>query len=97
MVTDTLSPPFIIRSLVGSGVNVAEVASAGLGGAWGTPFLVMKAKFTYSSPAVASHVALFCAPVTGLFDSESMLSAAHHCFAEQLMPPGKLKGAQPGG
>src|ERR1700720_2365093 len=95
--TEILSPPFIIRSLVGSGVNVVAVALTGFGGACGTPLSVMNAKFTYSSPAVDSHTALFCWPVTGLFESESMFSAAHHCVAEQLMPPGLLNGTQPGG
>src|SRR6266851_3754897 len=79
----------------GSGVNVARVAFTGLAGAWATPFLVMNAKFTYSTPVIAAQAGLSCWPVFRFCDRLSMLSAAHHCVAAQLLPAGH--GAQPGG
>ncbi len=86
--TVNVSPELMNRSLAGSGVNVASVASTGLAGAWETPFLVMKAKFTYSSPVTAAQVGLSCPPVFKFSERLSMLSAAHHFVASQLLPAG---------
>jgi len=58
----------------------------------------MNAKFTYSGdPMMPTQVAFCCWPVTGFSASESMVKAAHHCVAEQLVPPGSWNGTQPGG
>src|SRR5260370_35450117 len=46
--TFRLSPDFMNRSLAGSGVNVAGVASTGFAGAAGWPFLVTKAQWAQS-------------------------------------------------
>jgi hypothetical protein len=103
-VNDTLrwSPEFMNRSLDGSGVNVpCVVASTGLAGPCATPFLVMKAKFTYSSPTWFSHGALFCCPVTGFSERLSMLSAAHQWVGSHELAPTATchvgHGTQPGG
>src|SRR6266581_4341245 len=93
--TLSLSPEFMNRSLVASGVKVASVELTGLAGAWDTPLLVMKAKFTYSIPVMAAHDALSCVPVFEFCERLSMFSAAHHCLAAQLLPAGHF--AHPGG
>src|ERR1700687_3540059 len=97
MVTVKLSPEFMNRSAFGSGVNVLIVELTGFGGEFGcgTPLFVMKAKFTYSSPVVAAQVEFRTWPVTGFSERLSMLSAAHHLVASQLLPAGH--GTQPGG
>src|SRR5579883_2542572 len=89
------SPEFIKRSLAGSGVKVASVDSTGLTGACGTPFLVIKAKLTGSTPATLRQAALLDCPVTAFCERLSMLKAAHHLVASQLGPKGFF--AQPGG
>src|SRR5437667_11872265 len=50
--------PGLYKSTSGVNVNVAPVASSGLGGGTGTPILVMHAKFTYSYLAAALHAEL---------------------------------------
>src|SRR5215469_5596468 len=54
--TCRLSPEFISRSLLRSGVKVARVDSTGFAGAWETPFLVTNAKLKYSVPVIARQV-----------------------------------------
>src|ERR1700730_5462119 len=94
-VTVSLSPEFMKRSALGSGVKVVIVDCSGLGGEFGcgTPLLVMKAKLTGSTPVSPTHAPFV--PVTGFCERLSMLSAAHHFVASQLLPAGQ--GAQPGG
>ena len=96
-VTVMRSPEFMKRSALGSGVNVWRVESTGLGGefGWGRPFFVMNAKFTYSTPVRAAQVGFRSALVTALLERLSMLRAAHHFVASQLLPGGHL--TQPGG
>src|SRR5579862_615362 len=50
----------------------------GLGGPCGMPLCVRYAKFTYSSPTVASQVEFSCLPVSELRARLSMVSATHH-------------------
>src|SRR5512143_1280611 len=92
--TTSVSPDCIIKSLVGSGVKVALVASTGLAGAWATPFLVINAKLTGSMPTEPRQAALLSTPVFWLLLKLSMLSAAHHLDGSQLSPGGHL--IQPG-
>src|SRR5579859_3761012 len=58
MVTTIVSPEFMNRSAAGLGVKVLMVELTGLGGelGCGLPFLVMKAKLTYSRPVLAAQV-----------------------------------------
>src|SRR5579859_996519 len=95
MSTVSSSPLSMNRSLAGSGVNVASVEFTGFAGACATPFLVMKAKLTYSRPACAWQVGFRNCPLTGFSDRLSMFSAAHHLVASQLAPGGH--STQPGG
>src|SRR5579859_732574 len=97
IVTTSLSPEPMNRSLLASGVKVAPVAVTGLAGAWATPLLVMKAKLTYSSPPTMlfRQVALLTALVFMLVDRLSIFSAAHHWVGSQLLPGGH--STQPGG
>src|SRR5438067_1317455 len=94
-VTRSLSPEFMNRSALGSGVKVLMVESSGFGGEFGcgTPFFVMKAKLTGSMPVSPAHAPAVL--VTGSSERLSMLSAAHHLCASQLVPAGH--GTQPGG
>ena len=69
--------------------------SSGLDGAVAFPFLVRKAKFTGSIPAVFRQAVLLGTFVFSLIDSESMFRAAHHLVPSQLLPTGHL--IQPGG
>ena len=82
-------------------MNVAFVESIGLAGACDFPFLVMKAKLRYSSPALARQVGLFALPVTGLSDRLSMFIAAHHWVGLQELAPTATRqvghGIHPGG
>src|ERR1700730_15797210 len=95
IVTVNLSPEFINRSEAGSGVKVLMVDCSGFGGelGCGTPLVVMKAKLTGSTPVRPTHAPFV--PATGFCERLSMLSAAHHFVASQLLPAGQ--GAQPGG
>src|SRR5450755_46596 len=99
--TPSRSPEFMNRSLAGSGVNGARVESTGFAGAWATPFLVMKAKLTYSRPARLAQVAFWVVPLTGSSDRLSMFSAAHHLVGSQPLAPTATaqvgQGIQPGG
>src|SRR6516164_681379 len=99
--TFRLSPEFMNRSLALFGVNVARVDWTGLAGAWETPFLVMKAKLTYSMPVLAAHVGFCKVPATGSSDRLSMFSAAHHLVGSQPLAPTATAqvghGTQPGG
>src|SRR6266849_5233613 len=90
IVTANLSPEFMNRSALGSGVKVLRVEFTGLGGEFGcgVPFFVMKAKLTYSTPVVAAHVEFSDWPVTGFCERLSMLRAAHHLVGSQLSPAG---------
>src|SRR5207302_10700176 len=72
--------PGLYKSTSGVNVNVAPVASSGLGGATGTPLLVIHAQFTYSSPPAALHAALLSWPVFAFVERLSMLSAEDHRF-----------------
>src|SRR6266581_782230 len=83
-VTTSLSPEPMNKSLLGSGVKVASVESTGLAGACATPFLVMKAKLTGSTPTLLRQSALLFAPVFWFWLKLSIVSAAHHCVASQL-------------
>src|SRR5947208_2760400 len=58
MSTTSLSFAFMNRSDELCGVNVSSVAPSGLGGAWGVPDSVMKAKLTGSIPTVPRQLAL---------------------------------------
>src|SRR5215469_3071528 len=93
--TVRVSPEFMNKSLAGSGVTVARDLSTGFAGAWEIPFLVMKAKFTYSRPVTAWQVGLSCCPVFRFSEKLSMVSAPHHWVALHPVNPGR--GAQPGG
>src|SRR5215472_5909492 len=57
------SPEFMNRSFCGSGVNVAVVDSTGFGGDEVRPFLVTKAKLTYSSPVLAAQASFSTVPL----------------------------------
>src|SRR2546428_14115786 len=85
------------RSALASGVKVWRVDSTGLGGEFGCgrPFFVMNAKFTYSTPVRAAQVGFRARLVTALLERLSILRAAHHFVASQLLPGGHL--TQPGG
>src|SRR5581483_891161 len=91
--TLSTSPEFISMSSARLGV-AAAVKSVGSAGAWATPLWVMNAKFTYSRPAVSRQAELLFTPAA-LELKLSMLSAAHHWFAVQLLPAGQ--DTQPGG
>src|SRR5450759_434851 len=97
IVTASLSPEFMNKSAFGLGVKVVRVELTGFGGEFGcgTPLFVMKAKFTYSSPAIPWQVAFCNWPVTGFSERLSMLSAAHHFVGSQLLPAGH--DTHPGG
>src|SRR5581483_7590204 len=95
MTTTRRSPEFMKRACWGLGVKVAVVALTGFAGAWATPFFVMNAKLTGSIPTVPKQAALLLCPVTGFCERLSMLSAAHHLVAPQLLFTGN--GTQPGG
>src|SRR5690349_18621782 len=96
IVTDSLSPEAMKRSFAGFGMNVDAFELTGFGGPCGTPFLVMNAKFTYSTPTRAWHSRFSCFPLIGSCDRLSMLSAAHHFVGSQLVPT-VFQPAQPGG
>jgi hypothetical protein len=96
--TVRVSPELMKRSLLGSGVKPTALGSAirsfGFAGACETPFLVMNAKLTYSSPVCGRQVGLLfrLGLPTGkleLRERLSMLSAAHHFVASQLSPAGQ--------
>src|SRR5215469_7637918 len=97
--TTSLSPEFMNRSWVGSGLWTAGFVAneIGLAGACATPLVVMNAKFTGSRPTVLRQAALLTTPLFWSSEKLSIVSAPHHFVASQLMPPGKLIGAQPGG
>src|SRR5579859_1511704 len=82
------SPGFMNRSLVGLGVNVPPIVDcSGFAGPVDLPFLVMKAKLRYSTPAFAWQVGLLSWLVTGFSERLSMFSAAHHlCGSQELAP-----------
>src|SRR5260370_41141245 len=88
-VTTSLSPEFMNRSALGSGVKVLRVEFTGLGGEFGcgVPLFVLKAKLTYSTPVVAAQVGFKLWPVTGFCERLSMLSAGDHFGRLQLLPP----------
>src|SRR6478735_9200909 len=100
-VTSSWSPEFMNRSLDGSGVNVVRVESTGLAGAWLTPVLVTKAKFTYSIPTRAAQVGFCRVPATGSSESPKIFRAAHHLVGSQVLAPTATaqvgQGTQPGG
>src|SRR5258708_37220495 len=75
--TVRVSPEFMNRSLVGSGVVTAGFVTneIGLAGACATPFFVMNPKFTVSSPTVFRQAALLGTPVFWFRPSLSILSA----------------------
>src|SRR5438874_987711 len=56
--TLSLSPDFMNRSLA-LGVKLARVEPRGLAGPFDLPFLLMKAKLRYSTPAFCWQVGLF--------------------------------------
>src|SRR5215471_12462330 len=60
-----LSPEFMNRSFLGSGVNVAVVDCTGFAGAVVWPFLVTNAKLSYSRPVTAAQVGFRTVPWTG--------------------------------
>src|SRR5215469_1050319 len=99
--TCRLSPEFISRSLLRSGVKVARVDSTGFAGAWETPFLVTNAKLKYSVPVIARQVLLSRVPATGSSARLKMFIAAHHLVGSQLLAPTATAhvghGTQPGG
>src|SRR6185437_836788 len=99
--TVRLSPEFIRKSLVRSGVNVARVDSSGFAGAWDWPFFVRNAKLTYSSPVLAAQVAFCVVPVTGFSARLKMFIAAHQRVGSQPLAPTATaqvgQGTQPGG
>src|SRR3981081_2783017 len=100
-VTIRLSPEFMNRSLVGSGVKVARVLCTGFGGAWVLPFLVTNAKVNVSMPTLPAHVAVCKVPLTGSSRTLKMFMAAHHLVGSQLPAPIAVAktghGTQPGG
>ena len=87
MATEILSPGFMNRSFLWSGVNVVSVDWRGLAGAWALPSWVTKAKFMYSSPLLAAQVGFWTVPLTGSSDRLSMLSAAHHLVGSHVLAP----------
>src|SRR6266550_6346348 len=95
MVTTMRSPEFMNRSVAPFGVKVPTVELTGLGGACGTPLLVMNAKLTGSMLARFWHDLFSCVPWKKSSSKLSMFRAAHQRFASQLTPAGQL--VQPGG
>src|SRR2546430_17444822 len=93
MTTFMVSPEFIKNALVGSGVNFKSEPFSGFAASCATPFLVMNAKFTGSSPALFLQSSLL--NCVRLSERLSILSAAHHLKASQLLPGGQ--STQPGG
>src|SRR6516164_3823631 len=87
MVTVRLSPEFISRSRLRSGVNVAVVESTGLAGAVVRPFLLRNAKLTYSRPVLAAQVEFSVVPATGSSARLNMFIAAHHLVGSQALAP----------
>ena len=69
--------------------------SKGPGGAWGTPLVVMNAKFAGSRPTVLRQAALLSTKVFWLRLKLKIAIAAHHWVASQLMA--FRNGAHPGG
>src|SRR5712691_624670 len=99
--TVRLSPEFMSRSLVRSGVNVARVDCNGFAGVWDTPFFVTNAKLTYSRPVLAAQVGFKVVPVTGFSARLKMFIATHHRVGSQPLAPIACAqvghGIQPGG
>src|SRR5258708_7142504 len=99
--TFRLSPEFMSRSLVRSGVNVARVDCTGFAGAVGWPSLVTNAKLTYSRPVRAAQVGFRAVPVTGFSARLKMFIAAHHLVGSQALAPTATahvgQGTHPGG
>src|SRR3984885_10889939 len=73
-----LSPGFMNRSRLESGVNVAVVESIGFAGPVDLPLSVRNAKLMVSIPTRAAHVAFCVVPATGSSSRLSMFNAAHH-------------------
>src|SRR5579859_4770474 len=101
MDTLMLSPEFISRSRLRSGVNVAVVESTGLAGAVVRPSLVRNAKLTYSRPVLPAQVAFRVVPLTGSSARLKMFIAAHHLVGSQPLAPTATcqvgHGIHPGG
>src|SRR5215472_9404766 len=95
MATDNVSPECMNRSSLLSGVRWASVASTGLAGVCATPFFVMNAKLTYSTPVCAAQVGFSVCPVLRFSEKLSMVNAAHQRVGAQLSPNGFF--TQPGG
>src|SRR4051812_12730876 len=84
-----VSPGFMNVSFDGSGVvaaNGLRKTVGGSGDACGTPFVVMNAKLTGSTPAWVRHCWFCVVPSTCETERLSMVSAAHHCVGLQLTP-----------
>src|SRR6266566_5696966 len=87
--TMSLSPEFMNRALVGSGVpDLTKSNWTGLAGPCGAPFRVRYAKFTYSRPPriAFAHVGLRTVPLTGSSARLSIVIATHQRVASQLKP-----------
>src|SRR5215469_11527114 len=102
MDTVMLSPEFMNRSLLGSGVNEVKVDCTGFAGAWETPFLVRNAKLTYSGLRIlARQVSFWMVPVSGFSARLKMFIAAHHLVGSQVLAPVAIchvgQGTHPGG
>src|SRR5215472_8987952 len=95
------SPELMNRSFFGSGVNVAVVDCTGFAGAEVRPFLVTKAKLTYSSPVVAWQVEFSTVPLTGSSARLKIFIAAHHLVGSHPLAPTATcqvgQGTHPGG
>src|SRR5579859_584293 len=97
-----LSPEFINRSRLKSGVNVAVVASTGFGAAVVRPSLLRNAKLKYSIlPIFAVQVEFRVVPATGSSARLKMFIAAHHLVGSQPLAPTATcqvgHGIHPGG
>src|SRR6516164_6374752 len=97
-----LSPEFMNRSFLGSGVNVAVVACTGFAGFVVRPFLVRNAKLKYSGlPIFARQVEFWKVPATGSSARLKMFIAAHHLVGSQALAPTATchvgQGTHPGG
>src|SRR5215470_13386786 len=101
MDTFRLSPEFMNRSFLGSGVNVAVVDCTGFAGASVRPFLLRNAKLTYSIPVLAAQVEFSKVPATGSSARLKMFIAAHHLVGSQALAPTATcqvgQGTHPGG
>jgi hypothetical protein len=87
MLTLSLSPDFMNRSVPSFGVKVSRVDCSWFAGPCATPFRVTNANWNVSIPTLAAHVGFCSVPFTGSSSRLNTFIAAHHLVGLQVSAP----------